>query len=131
LWNRERRSHISAAPTGERCRGVRARFGNFGAAHGRNRGRDLVLYWQKPLRFRISPKSGPMRGMDSLLDANQALLHDLPKGFLRRPQWLAAGNLLVKAAESGDDADIEEATDLLLKAIDSEGWMSREPRLPR
>jgi hypothetical protein len=87
-----------------------------------------VLHWQKPLVFRISPKSGPMRSMDTLLDANQALLHDLPKGFLRRSHWLAAGNLLVKAAESGGDADIEEATDELLKAIESEGWMSREPQ---
>jgi hypothetical protein len=86
-----------------------------------------VQHWDKPLVFMITPKSGPMRSMTTLLDANQALLNDLPKGFLRRAHWLAAGNLLVKAAETGDDDDIQEATDELLRAIEAEGWMSRQP----
>jgi hypothetical protein len=86
-----------------------------------------VLYWQKPLGFRISPKSGPLRSMDTLLDANQALLNDLPKGYMRRAHWLAAASLLVRAAESGGDHDVELATDVLLKAIEQEGWMTRGP----
>ena len=68
-----------------------------------------------------------MRSMDTLLDANQALMNDLPKGFMRRPHWLAAASLLVRAAESGRESDIELATDVLLKAIEEEGWMSRPP----
>ena len=36
-------------------------------------------------------------------------------------------SFLVKAAESGQAADIEEASDVLLKAIECEGWMSRDP----
>lgn len=52
-----------------------------------------MLHWQKPLGFQITPKSGPMRSMETLLDANQALLHDLPSGYLRRAHWLAAGTL--------------------------------------
>jgi hypothetical protein len=86
-----------------------------------------VLYWQHPLAFRISPKSGPLRSMDTLLDANQALLNDLPKGFMRRSHWLAAASLLVRAAESGTAHDIEIATDVLLNAVENEGWMTRGP----
>jgi hypothetical protein len=86
-----------------------------------------MSYWSKSLVFRISPKSGPLRSMETLLDANQAMLRDLPQGFLRRSHWLSAGNLLIQAAESGEDCEIQEATDELLRAIETEGWMSRVP----
>ena len=69
-----------------------------------------------------------MRRMETLLDANRALSNDLPKGFLKCDQWLIVGKLLVHASETGTAADIQRATDELLKVVESEGWMSRAPR---
>jgi hypothetical protein len=86
------------------------------------------MHWTKQLSYKITPKSGPMRSMDTLLDANHALLNDLPKGFLKRDHWLAAGKLLVEASETGNESDVQKATDELLKAVESEGWMTRAPR---
>ena len=58
---------------------------------------------------------------------NHALSQDLPRTFLRRPHWRAAGAFLVQAAESGSDKGIQRATDELLRAIELEGWMNRVP----
>ena len=82
-------------------------------------------HWSKQLTYTITPKSGPMRGMETLIDANRAISEDLPTGFLKRYHWLAAGKLLVHAAETGRNADIKRATDELLNAVQREGWMNR------
>jgi hypothetical protein len=87
------------------------------------------MHWTKQLAYTITPKSGPMRRMETLLDANRALSNDLPTGLLKRDHWLAAGKLLVHASETGAAADVQMATDELVKAIEREGWMSRA-RLP-
>jgi hypothetical protein len=86
------------------------------------------MHWDKKLTFVITPKSGPMRSMETLLDANHALSKDLPMAMLRLPHWYEAGKLLVAAAESGDEYDIELATDKMLQAVEVEGWMNRGPR---
>ena len=86
------------------------------------------MHWQKELAYTITPKSGPMRRMESLLDANRALVQDLPPGFIKTPHWLRVGNLLVHAAESGRAADILEATETLVNEIDHQGWMTRQPQ---
>ena len=83
------------------------------------------MHWTKQLAYTITPKSKRMRRMETLLDANRALSNDLPTGFLKRDHWLAAGKLLVHASETGAAADIRRATDVLVKAIEREGWMSR------
>jgi len=88
----------------------------------------LGMHWTKQLAYTITPKSGPMRSMETLLDANRALSNDLPRELFKRDHWLAAGKLLVHASETGAAADIQRATDELLKVIESEGWMSRAPR---
>ena len=82
------------------------------------------MHWNKELAYWITPKSGPMRGMETLIDANHALSQDLPLTYLKRPHWLGAGSLVVQAAETGRDADVQRATDELLRAIELEGWMS-------
>ena len=41
------------------------------------------MHWEKRLAYTITPKSGPMRRMETLLDANRALSTDLPRGSLR------------------------------------------------
>ena len=84
-----------------------------------------VLHWHDQLAYTITPKSGPVRRMETLLDANQALLNDLPKGFLQRPHWHAAAVRLAHASETGDKIDIREVTDALLRAVEREGWMTR------
>jgi hypothetical protein len=87
-----------------------------------------MMHWGSKLSYVITPKSGPMRSMETLLDANHALSKDLPMAMLRLPHWYEAGKLLLAAAETGDDHDIEFATNKLLAAVEAEGWMSRAPR---
>src|SRR3954471_14878744 len=83
------------------------------------------MYWTKELAYTITPKSGPMRGMETLIDANHALSQDLPLAYLRRRHWLDAGTLVVQAAETGAEEDVQIATEVLVRAIEQEGWMSR------
>jgi hypothetical protein len=86
---------------------------------------SVRAYWRKDLAYRVTPKSGPMRSMQTLLEANEALIRDLPAGWLHREHWRDAAQLLVKAAKTGDDADIHQATEELVRAIEAEGWMTR------
>ena len=44
-------------------------------------GRVLVMHWTKELTYTITPKSGPLRRMETLLDANRALSAESTKGF--------------------------------------------------
>jgi len=90
---------------------------------------ELAMHWQKRLAYTITPKSGPMRSMETLLDANHALSKDLPSGYLRRRNWLEIGKILVESAETGANPIIREATEKLLAAIEAEGWMTRPPIL--
>jgi hypothetical protein len=83
------------------------------------------MHWDKELAYTIMPKSGPMRGMETLIDANHALSKDLPLAFLRRRHWLDAGNRVVQAATTGADEDVQLATEELVRAIEQEGWMNR------
>jgi hypothetical protein len=84
------------------------------------------MHWNKELAYFISPKSGPMRGMVKLIDANHALSQDLPQGFLKRSHWTDAAYRVVQAAETGRDRDVQAATDEMLRAIEQEGWMNRK-----
>jgi hypothetical protein len=61
--------------------------------------------------------------MVRLRDAQQALIADLPPGFLRRAHWLKAGKALVTAAETGKPKDIEWAFESIVAALDEEGWL--------
>ena len=49
----------------------------------------------------MTPKSGPMRAMRTLRDANYALLDDLTAQIRYRGHWSAVGRLLLAAAKSG------------------------------
>src|SRR4051812_15392165 len=89
-----------------------------------------MMYWAKELSYRITPRGGPMRNMETLIDANHALSKDLPLAYLRRRHWLEAGNHLVEAATTGEDADVDLATEKLLFAIELEGWMERPVLIP-
>ena len=80
-------------------------------------------HWDEPLAYVITPKSGPLRKMVSLLDANRALIGELPKGYLKRAHWLRAGQALVTAAETGGSKDIEWAFEAIVAALDEEGWL--------
>jgi hypothetical protein len=86
------------------------------------------MHWHKPLAFTVTPKSGPLRPMESLLDANHALTDHLPKAFLQRPHWWKAGWFVFHAADTGDEADIWAATNEIADALDLEGWMDLRPR---
>ena len=80
------------------------------------------MYWSASLTYFISPRSGPMRRMETLLDANRFT-------FLKQPHWRHAGQLLLKAADTGAADDIRAATNVVYSAIEREGWMSRSPTL--
>jgi hypothetical protein len=81
------------------------------------------MHWQKDLAYTITPKSGPMRRMETLLDANRAFAQDLPRALFKKPDWIRVGRLLVQAAETGRPVDIQEATQELVEIIDRHGWM--------
>jgi hypothetical protein len=83
------------------------------------------MHWNKELAYYITPKSGPMRSMEKLIDANHALSQDLPSGYLKRPHWVDAAYSVVQAAETGQECDVHAATEELVRAIEQEGWMNR------
>jgi len=79
--------------------------------------------WDKPLTYVIARKSGPLRKMVRLRDAKQALIADLPPGYLKRVHWLRASACLVTAAETGKPRDIDWAFESIVAALDEEGWL--------
>jgi hypothetical protein len=86
------------------------------------------MFWTMELAFRITPKSGPVRAMNTLLDASRAITQDLPIGHIKRQHWRDAGWAVFKAGDSGGSPDIRTATELLVQAMTSEGWMHRDAR---
>ena len=84
----------------------------------------VPLFWESPLSYEITPKSGPVRRLVTLADVRTAMVYDLPPGTTKQPHWLNAGMLLVAASESGKMSDIRVATEALTDALDVEGWLS-------
>ena len=80
-------------------------------------------YWDESFNYLITPKSGPLPQMASLVDAREALLHKLPKEHFGRALRAAKG--LTIAAETGLSRDIEIAFECIVAALDEEGWMTR------
>ncbi len=62
--------------------------------------------------------------LETLLDANQAITQDLPTGFIKKQHWRQAGWAVFKAADTGRSEDISAATELLVQAVEAEGWWS-------
>jgi hypothetical protein len=70
-------------------------------------GPEQPQHWNRPLCRVITPaRCTPMH---TLSDARDFIL-DLPKGTRHQDIWESAANLLIRAAESGRDGDIEAAT---------------------
>ena len=86
------------------------------------------MNWNAELAYDVTPKSGPMRAMRTLRDANYALLDDLGAQCRYRGHWSAVGRLLLAAANRGGRLDVMLATDALVMALEAEGWMTRPPR---
>jgi hypothetical protein len=85
------------------------------------------MFWGCDLAFPITPKSGPLRAIGTLLDARRTMTRDLPAGYLKRPlatSWLG----MMKAVDSGQAEDIKRATELLVCAFEHEGWLQRSPK---
>jgi hypothetical protein len=83
--------------------------------------------WLNRLPFPITPKSGPMRPMQTLAEMNKALTKDLPFRLLCQAHWQHAARLVVRAAEAGMTDDIQLACDAVVEALDHEGWMTAAP----
>jgi hypothetical protein len=86
------------------------------------------MSWNAELAYDVTPKSGPMRAMRTLRDANYALLDDLTARGRYRGHWSAVGRLLLAAANRGGRLDVMLVTDALVMALEVEGWMTRSPR---
>ena len=84
------------------------------------------MSWTSALAYTVTPKSGPIEQLKTLEDARSALI-DLPADKKKSPHWLQTGLLVVAASESDAAADIHAATDALVHALDTEGWMTRPP----
>jgi hypothetical protein len=63
--------------------------------------------WKRPLCRSITPVLGSP--IHTLCDAGAFIL-GLPKDVQHRDEWWSAADLLVKAADTGRDGDIEAAT---------------------
>lgn len=81
------------------------------------------MHWFESLSDDIVPTHGLVRPMRTLIDANLAITHDLPRGFLKIEHWAAAAKLLLIAANTGAPRDIQFATDALFRALRCEGWI--------
>jgi len=86
------------------------------------------MFWCCDLAFPITPKSGPLPAIGTLLDASRMLTRELPAGYLKRSHWRAAGWAVMQAVDSGRAEDIKEATELLVRAVEGEGWLQRSAK---
>src|SRR5271166_6375156 len=89
------------------------------------------MNWNAELAYYVRPKSGPMRPMQTLRDANYAFLDDLTAQCRHRGHWFKVGRLLMTAANTGSRLDVMLATGALVRALEIEGWMTRLPRQSR
>ena len=89
------------------------------------------MNWNAELAYYVTPKSGPMRPMQTLRDANYAFLDDLSARCRLRGYWFRVGRLLMAAANTGSRLDILLATDALVMALETEGWLTRVSRESR
>jgi len=76
-----------------------------------------------PLKNVITPKRGPLSQMVSLIDANRALIAELPHGYLKRTHWMRAGRALMAAANTGWERDIAWAYEMMVGALVKEDWL--------
>jgi hypothetical protein len=83
--------------------------------------------YRRELSFPITPKSGPLPPLVTLMDGSRAITAFLPRDLMRQSHWLRAGWAVRNAASAQDDQDelIRAATESLVQAIEAEGWMSR------
>lgn len=84
------------------------------------------MHWDTELTYFVTPKSGPMRPMTTLIDVNRALIDDLPFRARCRPHWAVVVRLLLVAAETGSAIDVRLVTDALVRALEAEGFMTRK-----
>jgi hypothetical protein len=69
-----------------------------------------------------------MRGGDAIATLSDArgLILNLPDSIQNRAHWLFAAGLLLRAADSGSDSDIERATLQIERALIADGRLSPE-----
>jgi hypothetical protein len=68
--------------------------------------------------------SGPLRPSRTLGEAQRNLSERLPQAVGVRVAWIEAAALLAAAAASGRHDDIRDATDQMMRALQSEGWLT-------
>jgi hypothetical protein len=92
----------------------------------------MPMDFTRPLAFTITPKRGPVSQLETLRDASHALTIYLPLELRRRPHWLRAGRAVLNAvrAEAPSEPLILDATEALVDALETEGWMSSRVRYP-
>jgi hypothetical protein len=74
--------------------------------------------WNRSLAWRVTVRN--RSAIATLSDARMLIL-DLPASVQDRAHWLFAAGLLLRAADSGSDSDIERATLQIERALIADG----------
>jgi len=81
-----------------------------------------TTYWHKPLTDPIDPTDGPLDKLVTVSDAAR-FVTELETWRQARPHWVHAGELILKAGNSGRAKDIDKATTHMRQALRVEGWL--------
>jgi hypothetical protein len=82
-----------------------------------------ALKWLTPLSFVVETTGNLRSPLVTLGDAGAMIADDLPDDYQSRPHWAEAAELLMKAAATGADLDVDNATQQLILALSDEGWL--------
>jgi hypothetical protein len=74
--------------------------------------------WNRSLAWRVTVR---IRSAIATLSDARMLILDLPASVQDRAHWLFAAGLLLRAADSGSDSDIERATLQIERALIADG----------
>jgi hypothetical protein len=82
-----------------------------------------ALKWLTPLSFVVETTGNLRSPLVTLGDAAAMIADDLPDSYRSNPHWAEAADLLMKAAETADSVDVDNATQQLMLALYEEGWL--------
>src|SRR5437764_6744739 len=72
----------------------------------------------------IKPTVGPAAQLETIADAAQ-LIADLQQWRQARPYWDRCAEMLMRAAMTGQKADVAEASRCIMVALEKENWLTR------
>jgi hypothetical protein len=79
-------------------------------------------YFRRKLTCAIEPTGGPGAILETLEDCAKFMGH-MHRWRQARPHWDHAAELVLKAATTGEEADIERATAQMERALRRDNWL--------